>query len=151
MKDLVFIQSEMRLPPLYTRVVIPSAVSSELQRSGTPEFVRRWVTLPPVWVGVQQPQQTLCGLDGRPAPTQTGHIDQPHRVIEAMDQHAITDAELIYRRRRRQTGCLWRTRVHRQPFEATEEDHLEVVGQGAETTMRLGRQLDLIRHGYDVR
>jgi hypothetical protein len=80
-----------------------------------------------------------------------GRIDQPHRVIEAIDQRAITDAELIDLRRRHQTGCLWRTRVRRQPFEAMEEDHLGVVGQGAETTMRVGRQLDLIRHGYDVR
>lgn len=56
---LVLIQHEMLLPTLYTRVVILPAVYSELQRPGTPEPVRRWGTSPPVWFGVQQPQQTL--------------------------------------------------------------------------------------------
>ena len=56
---LVLIQQAILLPALYGRVIIPSAVYEELQRSQTPAEVRQWVVHPPAWLTVQQPQQTL--------------------------------------------------------------------------------------------
>ena len=56
---LVLLQLDTLLPTLYGRVVIPPAVHEELQRSPTPEAVRRWAAHPPAWVTVQRPQQPL--------------------------------------------------------------------------------------------
>ena len=56
---LILVQHELLLPILYTRVVIPPAVSSELQRPRTPASVRQWVASPPAWFAVQLPQQPL--------------------------------------------------------------------------------------------
>jgi len=56
---LVLLQQETLLPILYERVVIPPAVSEELQRASTPEIVRQWVAHAPAWLTVQQPQQPL--------------------------------------------------------------------------------------------
>src|SRR5215510_7996343 len=56
---LVLLQQETLLPILYERVVIPPAVSEELQRPSTPDMVRQWMSHPPAWLIVQQPQQPL--------------------------------------------------------------------------------------------
>jgi len=58
---LVLIQQETLLPILYDRVVIPPAVSEELQRPETPPVVRQWAAHPPAWLTVQRPQLLLSG------------------------------------------------------------------------------------------
>jgi predicted nucleic acid-binding protein len=41
------------IPSLFTRVVIPRAVATELASIHAPEMVRRWVANPPVWLDIQ--------------------------------------------------------------------------------------------------
>ncbi|MFZ4574195.1 MAG: DUF3368 domain-containing protein [Phycisphaerales bacterium] len=43
------------LPTLYTRVVIPTAVHSELTHANTPAEVRLWAATPPAWLEVRRP------------------------------------------------------------------------------------------------
>jgi len=60
---LILIQHEAVLPLLYTQVVIPPAVVSELQDDETPEAVRLWVAHPPAWFAVRSPQQRIAATD----------------------------------------------------------------------------------------
>jgi predicted nucleic acid-binding protein len=45
------------LPRLYGRIVAPPAVCAELRSAKAPESVRRWISDPPPWLGVQAPLQ----------------------------------------------------------------------------------------------
>ena len=56
---LILVHQDTLLPLFYERVVIPTAVHGELQRSRTPAVVRAWVAHPPPWFEVRQPQQSL--------------------------------------------------------------------------------------------
>jgi predicted nucleic acid-binding protein len=56
---LILIHQDELSPLFYVRVVIPTAVHGELQRSRTPTFVRAWVAHPPPWFEVRRPQQSL--------------------------------------------------------------------------------------------
>jgi predicted nucleic acid-binding protein len=56
---LVLIKQETLLPTLYEQVVIPPAVSEELQQPHTPPIVRQWVAHPPAWLTVQPSRQPL--------------------------------------------------------------------------------------------
>jgi predicted nucleic acid-binding protein len=42
------------IPRLYGRVIIPSAVLSELQSSQAPKAIREWIRNPPEWLEVRQ-------------------------------------------------------------------------------------------------
>ena len=44
------------MAPLYERVVIPSAVATELRHQKAPAVVRAWIAAPPPWCTIQQPQ-----------------------------------------------------------------------------------------------
>jgi predicted nucleic acid-binding protein len=62
---LVLIDAVDVLPRLFSSVIIPPAVASELSQPGTPEPVRRWLAHPPGWLDQQAPQNTSSveGLD----------------------------------------------------------------------------------------
>ena len=47
------------LPELFSEVVIPPAVVSELSHPLTPELVRRWIATPPRWLKQRTPEVTL--------------------------------------------------------------------------------------------
>ena len=56
---LVLIDHPEVLPVLFGRVLIPSAVTEELQRPRTPAPVREWIVSPPEWLEVHTPRQPL--------------------------------------------------------------------------------------------
>ena len=64
---LVQVHLDSLLPQLYQRLLIPSAVLTELQHQGSPRMIRDWANQPPVWCKVQQPTLSLsaelAGLD----------------------------------------------------------------------------------------
>ena len=41
------------LPALFAQVIVPAGVLQELQHSGTPEPVRRWISQPPTWITIR--------------------------------------------------------------------------------------------------
>jgi predicted nucleic acid-binding protein len=53
---LILIEQIAVLPPLYGQVIVPAMVCEELQRSQTPEEVRRWIASPPPWLDMRPPQ-----------------------------------------------------------------------------------------------
>lgn len=59
LRYLVVIEREQLLPALYGRVLIPPAVSEELNQDNTPEVVRVWLTNHPDWLEIRQPMHTL--------------------------------------------------------------------------------------------
>ena len=68
---LVLIGHADILPGLFDRVVIPSAVMTELQHPRTPEIVRAWMSAPPAWLAVRSVQ--------RPMPTDLEHLGAGER------------------------------------------------------------------------
>lgn len=64
---LIQIDYQELLPRLYGRVLIPSAVLTELQHADTPAAVFAWAQQPPTWIDVREvssvPDPTLDGLD----------------------------------------------------------------------------------------
>jgi predicted nucleic acid-binding protein len=50
---LVLVGEAEILPKLFGRVLIPAAVSNELQQERTPEIVRKWIKAPPAWLEVR--------------------------------------------------------------------------------------------------
>ena len=49
---LILLDHSELLRRLYSRVVVPDAVASELSTAGAPPIVRDWIRQPPSWVGV---------------------------------------------------------------------------------------------------
>jgi len=64
---LILIGQADLLPKLYSEVLIPPAVSSELQRPSTPLAVRDWMAQPPAWLKTYReavfPDTALSRLD----------------------------------------------------------------------------------------
>jgi predicted nucleic acid-binding protein len=56
---LVLIDHPEVLPVLFGRVLIPPAVTEELQRPRTPAPVRAWIVSLPAWLEVHTPRQPL--------------------------------------------------------------------------------------------
>jgi len=56
---LVLIDYPEILPVLFGRVLIPPAVTEELQRPRTPAPVRAWIVSSPAWLEVHAPRQPL--------------------------------------------------------------------------------------------
>jgi predicted nucleic acid-binding protein len=56
---LVLIEHTAILPALFERILIPSAVAEELQRSRTPVLVRAWMASPPAWLEIRPPHPPL--------------------------------------------------------------------------------------------
>ncbi len=54
---LVLIGAEEILPQLYTRVLTPPAVITEMSHPDTPEPVRSWAASPPKWLEVREPAE----------------------------------------------------------------------------------------------
>lgn len=57
---LILVGEAEVFPKLFGRVLIPAAVSKELQQDRTPEKVRKWISTPPAWLEVRsvQPPRT---------------------------------------------------------------------------------------------
>ena len=55
LRYLVFLEYEPVLPALFTHLLVPQAVVTELQQARTPARVRTWITAPPAWLDVRQP------------------------------------------------------------------------------------------------
>lgn len=53
LRYLVEINCENILFQLFGRVLVPVAVAQELNRSRTPEAVRRWIAAPPSWLEIR--------------------------------------------------------------------------------------------------
>jgi predicted nucleic acid-binding protein len=63
---LILIEAVNVLEPLYSRVLLPRAVSSELLASNAPRLVREWMAYPPTWCEIRPdppPDPTLGFLD----------------------------------------------------------------------------------------
>jgi predicted nucleic acid-binding protein len=56
---LVLIEHTAILPTLFEHILIPLAVSEELQRPRTPGPVRAWMASPPAWLEIPSPNQPL--------------------------------------------------------------------------------------------
>lgn len=56
---LVLIDADRILPAIFGRVVIPEAVSRELQSAGAPSKVSNWISQPPTWLSVEKPSTAL--------------------------------------------------------------------------------------------
>jgi predicted nucleic acid-binding protein len=52
---LILIEEIELLPKLFGRIIIPPAVTAELQNPGTPESVRKWLASSPEWLKIQTP------------------------------------------------------------------------------------------------
>lgn len=52
---LVLIDEIDLLPKLFGEVVVPSAVTKELNHPGAPNKVRRWIGSPPLWLEIRDP------------------------------------------------------------------------------------------------
>ena len=55
LRYLVAIERESLLPALYGRVLIPPAVSEELEHESAPEVVRLWLARRPEWLEISSP------------------------------------------------------------------------------------------------
>jgi predicted nucleic acid-binding protein len=63
---LVLIDAVDALKPLYSRVLVPQTVATELQGTGTPDAVRIWIAKPPEWCEIRPdppPDPALQFLD----------------------------------------------------------------------------------------
>jgi predicted nucleic acid-binding protein len=68
LRYLILLDCIHLLPALFARVLIPTAVQTELQHRRTPEVVRAWIAHPPAWLAIRQVRGTvdadLLHLDG---------------------------------------------------------------------------------------
>ena len=59
---LVLVGAISVLPNLYSRIVLPEEVVSELRSSRAPEPVRDWARVMPAWIEVHRPTRSWPGL-----------------------------------------------------------------------------------------
>lgn len=59
---LILIEHTHVLPALYGRVLIPPAVSAELDQQRTPPPVRAWLARKPSWLEIRAPEQSPSEL-----------------------------------------------------------------------------------------
>jgi len=50
------------VPVVFTNLIVPPSVLTELSASDSPEIVRQWATAPPKWLRVLQPTSVLSNL-----------------------------------------------------------------------------------------
>jgi predicted nucleic acid-binding protein len=55
---LILIRHIDLLPRIFDRVVIPTAVQTELSRAGAPPLVQLWIAAPPGWLEIVQAQDS---------------------------------------------------------------------------------------------
>ena len=56
---LVLIQAVEVLPRLFQQVIVPAKVMEELSHSRTPAAVRSWASMPPAWLCINTPSNTM--------------------------------------------------------------------------------------------
>ena len=91
---LILLDHSELLRRLYSRVVVPDAVASELSTAGAPPIVRDWIRQPPSWVSV-----VPVGLEA--VETITDDLDLGERSAIALA--ATLGADLLLDRRSRRT------------------------------------------------
>jgi predicted nucleic acid-binding protein len=103
---LVLIGAARVLEPLYTRVVVPETVATELKQPRTPAPVRAWIENPPAWLDIAPdppPDASLCALDpGERAAIALAILLKAHRLL-IDDSDGRAEAE---RRQLQVTGTL---------------------------------------------
>jgi len=87
LRYLILIEHTHVLPALYRRVLIPPAVSDELNRQQTPPLVRAWMAQRPLWLQVRAPRGSMTGL----AP----NLGMGEREAIALAEELTADAVLL--------------------------------------------------------
>ena len=87
LRYLILIEHTHVLPALYGRVLIPPAVSGELNRQRTPPLVRAWLARRPSWLEIRAPQRSLAEL--------TAHLGAGEREAIALAEELVADAVLL--------------------------------------------------------
>lgn len=87
LRYLILIEHTHVLPALYGRVLIPPAVSNELNRQRTPPSVRAWIAHKPAWLEIRPPRRPLAEL---PARLGTGEWE-----AIALAEELVADAVLL--------------------------------------------------------
>lgn len=85
---LVLIGEIELLPALFTQVVIPPAVATELSHPGAPGAVSRWWAAPPAWLRV-------AGSSGAPLRRELQALHSGEREAIALAQHLPADLLLV--------------------------------------------------------
>jgi predicted nucleic acid-binding protein len=87
LRYLILIEHAHVLPALYGRVLIPPAVSGELNRQRTPPLVRAWMAHKPTWLEIRAPQRSLAGL--------AADLGTGEREAIALAEELVADAVLL--------------------------------------------------------
>jgi len=87
LRYLILIEHTHVLPALYGRVLIPPAVSDELNQQRTPPLVRAWLARRPSWLEIRAPQRSLAEL--------TAHLGTGEREAIALAEELVADAVLL--------------------------------------------------------
>ena len=87
LRYLILIEHTHVLPALYGRVLIPPAVSKELNRQRTPPSVRAWTAHKPTWLEIRAPL--------RPPDELTARLGTGERQAIALAEELVADAVLL--------------------------------------------------------
>lgn len=88
LRYLILIGQADLLPALYSEVLIPEAVSDELNQPATPEPVRRWIAHRPAWLQV-------VPLTARPAAVSLPDLDSGEHDAILLALHLKADLVLM--------------------------------------------------------
>ena len=129
LRYLILIEHTQVLPALYGRVVIPPAVSDELNRQRTPPAVRAWLARRPSWLEIHAPQRPLVEV--------TADLGTGEREAIALAEELVADAVLLDD---------WAARLEAQRRHLTVLGTLRVLADAAERGFAdLRRSLDLLQ------
>ena len=92
---LVLIEAIHVLPRLFDRVIIPPAVTSELQHPNTPVAVQSWISALPPWVELRAPATVNSGFKLGPGETEAIALALELKVEAVlMDDHRARTAAI---------------------------------------------------------
>lgn len=100
---LILIHQIEILPVLYGRVLIPQAVSAELQQPRTPAPVRAWIAQPPAWLEIRRTQQLVD--------SQLEALDLGEQQALALAEEVQADVVILDDKEARQEAARRRFRV----------------------------------------
>jgi predicted nucleic acid-binding protein len=92
---LVLIELQDLLPELFQRVLIPDAVHRELQSTGAPDPIRRFLAEAPNWLEVRPSPEIDAALP---------HLDSGEREVIALALSTKADSVLLDERKGRQAA-----------------------------------------------
>jgi predicted nucleic acid-binding protein len=103
LNHLILIEQVSILQALYGRVIVPSAVLSELQTQATPPKVKEWIGNRPDWLEVNQ--------TAFPADSSLAHLDAGERDAISLAQNLKADLLLMDDRGGRQEALRRKLRI----------------------------------------